>query len=167
MKVLNPSETHPPMGAAATISDRRSFTLHRTRRVSGLLVLGSTSTGAASDLFGASELAVKMVSDWGLSSRLGPIGYGGEDGTTAGNGYQRQHSRPYAEATQQTIDQEVSRMLSEAEPQRSHLLERNRKARCTVVALLLERETISGVDSAATVIAIRSHAQLHRTLAGP
>jgi hypothetical protein len=57
-------------------------------------------------------------------------------------------------------------MLSEAEMQTSHLLERNRKALCTVVALLLERETISGVDFAATVISIRSHAQFHPTLAG-
>jgi cell division protease FtsH len=134
-------------------------------RASELLVLGSASTGAASDLSGATQLAVKMVRDWGLSSRLGPIGYGGDDGTTAANGYQSQQPRPYAEATQQIIDQEVSRMLSEAETRASHLLERNRKALDAVVALLLERETISGMDLAATVNSIRSHPELHPTLA--
>jgi cell division protease FtsH len=135
-------------------------------RASELLVLGSASTGAASDLSGATELAVKMVRDWGLSSRLGPIGYGGDDGTTTPNGYQPQQPRPYAEATQQIIDQEVSRMLSEAETQASQLLKRNRKALDAVVALLLERETISGTDLAAAVNSICLPADLHPTLAG-
>ena len=39
-------------------------------------MLGEASTGAANDLGGATELAVHMVRDWGLSPRLGPIGYG-------------------------------------------------------------------------------------------
>jgi cell division protease FtsH len=128
-------------------------------------VLGSASTGAASDLSGATELAVKMVKDWGLSSRLGPIGYGGDDGASPG-GYQSQQSRPYAEATQQIIDQEVSRMLSEAETRASHLLEKNRLSLDAVVALLLERETISGTDLAAAVNSIRSDTELHPALAG-
>ena len=134
-------------------------------RASELLVLASASTGAASDLSGATELAVKMVRDWGLSSRLGPIGYGGDDGTSPG-GYQSPQSRPYAEATQQIIDQEVSRMLSEAEVRASHILERNRKALDAVVALLLERETISGTDLAATVKSNRSDTDVQPTLAG-
>src|SRR3984957_14835247 len=44
-------------------------------RAAELLVLGEASTGAANDLAGATELATKMVRDWGFSSRLGPIGF--------------------------------------------------------------------------------------------
>ena len=45
-------------------------------RAAELLVLGEASTGAASDLAGATELATRMVRDWGFSPRLGPIGFG-------------------------------------------------------------------------------------------
>jgi cell division protease FtsH len=126
-------------------------------RASEVLVLGSASTGAASDLAGATELAIKMVRDWGFSPKLGPIGYGGDD-EAAGNGYQPQPARPYAEGTQQIIDQEVSRMLVEAEKNARQLLVKNRAALDAVVALLLERETISGADLVETVSASRSHA---------
>ena len=47
-------------------------------RASENLVLGEASTGAANDLSGATDLAIKMVRDWGLSPRLGPIGYGSD-----------------------------------------------------------------------------------------
>jgi ATP-dependent Zn protease len=57
-------------------------------------------------------------------------------------------------------------MLSEAEVRASHILERNRKALDAVVALLLERETISGTDLAATVKSNHSDTELHPTLAG-
>ena len=48
-------------------------------RASENLVIGEASTGAASDLAGATQLAIKMVKEWGLSPRLGPIGYGSDD----------------------------------------------------------------------------------------
>ena len=47
-------------------------------RASENLVIGEASTGAASDLSGATGLAIKMVTEWGLSPRLGPIGYGSD-----------------------------------------------------------------------------------------
>ena len=45
-------------------------------RASENLVLGEASTGAASDLSSATQLAIKMITEWGLSTRLGPVGYG-------------------------------------------------------------------------------------------
>ena len=44
-------------------------------RAGELLVVGEGSTGAANDLAGATELATHMVRDWGMSKRLGPIGF--------------------------------------------------------------------------------------------
>jgi cell division protease FtsH len=114
-------------------------------RASEILVIGEASTGAANDLAGATELAIKMVREWGLSPLLGPIGYGSDQpsylsGSTFGQ------ERPYAEGTQQVIDQEVSRLLSEAEVRARGLLSDNRDALDAVIAALLEKETISGED---------------------
>jgi cell division protease FtsH len=115
-------------------------------RASENLIIGEASTGAASDLAGATQLAMKMVTEWGLSPRLGPIGYGSGDSPQGGPVFGQE--RPYAEGTQQVIDQEVSRLLSEAEDRARALLSDNRVALDAVIAALLEKETISGDDLA-------------------
>jgi cell division protease FtsH len=107
-----------------------------------------------------------MVRDWGFSPKLGPIGYGGDD-EAAGNVYQAQQARPYAEGTQQIIDQEVSRMLVEAEKNARQLLVNNRAELDAVVALLLKRETISGADLVEAVSTARSHADRQPALSAP
>ena len=112
-------------------------------RASEVLVIGEASTGASNDLAGATDLAVKMVRDWGLSPELGPIGYG-SDGPANLNEQLPNQPRPFAEATQQVIDQEVSRLLIEAEGRARKLLSDNRDALDAVIAVLLERETITG-----------------------
>jgi cell division protease FtsH len=119
-------------------------------RASEMLVIGEASTGASSDLTGATNLAVRMVRDWGLSPLLGPIGYG-SDGLADTSTQLPGQSRPYAEATQQLIDQEVSRLLVEAENRAHDLLAEHRAALDAVIATLLERETISGEELATIV----------------
>jgi cell division protease FtsH len=126
-------------------------------RASENLVIGEASTGAANDLSGATDLAIKMVKDWGLSPRLGPIGYG-SDGPGYLNVPQFGQERPFAEGTQEVIDQEVSRLLSEAEDRARGLLSDNRAALDAVIAALLERETISGEDLQAIVDRLRARA---------
>jgi cell division protease FtsH len=116
-------------------------------RASETLVLGEASTGAANDLSGATDLAIKMVREWGLSPRLGPIGYGSDQPSYL-SGSPLGQERPYAEGTQEVIDQEVSRLLVEAEERARQLLEDNRAALDAVVAALLEKETISGEELA-------------------
>ena len=112
-------------------------------RASENLVIGEASTGAANDLSSATQLAMKMVTEWGLSPRLGPIGY-----TPEGPGYlsgpQFGQERPYAEGTQQIIDQEVARLLAQAGERARGLLGEHRAALDAVIAALLEKETISG-----------------------
>ena len=114
-------------------------------RASENLVIGEASTGAANDLTGATQLAIKMVTEWGLSPRLGPIGYGSDQVSHLG-GPQFGQERPYAEGTQEVIDQEVTRLLTEAEDRARELLSQNRDALDAVIAALLEKETISGDD---------------------
>jgi cell division protease FtsH len=114
-------------------------------RASENLVIGEASTGAANDLSAATQLAVKMVTEWGLSPVLGPIGYASE-GPGYLSGPQLGQERPYAEGTQQIIDQEVSRLLTEAEERARGLLNEHRAALEAVVAVLIEKETISGEE---------------------
>jgi cell division protease FtsH len=123
-------------------------------RASENLVIGEASTGAANDLSGATQLAIKMVTEWGLSPRLGPIGYG-SDGPAYLSGPQFGQERPYAEGTQEVIDQEVSRLLSEAEDRARALLSENRAVLDAVVVALLEKETISGEDLTEIVNQVR------------
>jgi cell division protease FtsH len=113
-------------------------------RAAELLVLGEASTGASNDLAGATQLAVRMIREWGLSDRVGPIGY-----TSDGPGYLGENgltSRPYAETTQRAIDEEVARLLREAQERATSLLSSHRPELDRVVTLLLEKETIDGSE---------------------
>ena len=91
-------------------------------RAAELVVIGQGSTGAANDLAGATDLAVKMVREFGLSRKLGPIGYPEGGSVFLGGGGPAMSSRPFAEATQAEIDEEVSRLLREAEERAINLL---------------------------------------------
>ena len=131
-------------------------------RASENLVIGEASTGAANDLAGATELAIKMVREWGLSPLLGPIGYGSDQPSYL-SGPPFGQERPYAEGTQQVIDQEVSRLLSEAEDKARRLLSDNRDALDAVIAALLEKETISGEELTDVVRQVRSAGEVSQS----
>ncbi len=115
-------------------------------RAAELVVLGQGSTGAANDLAGATELAVKMVREFGLSSKLGPIGYPEGGSVFLGGGGPGMSSRPFAEATQAEIDSEVSRLLREAEARAVELLKAHRDVLDGLVRSLLETETVDGSE---------------------
>jgi cell division protease FtsH len=113
-------------------------------RAAELVELGQGSTGAANDLASATELAVKMVREFGLSPRLGPVGYPEGGSAFLGNGGPALSSRPFAEATQAAIDAEVSRLLREAEEQATDLIRTHRGDLGKLTALLLDKETVDG-----------------------
>jgi cell division protease FtsH len=116
-------------------------------RAAEIVVLSEPSTGASNDLLTATELATQMVREWGFSTTIGPISYGPE-GPTRDNPFA---GRPYAEETQRSIDQEVARLLREAEATATNLIRENRDSLHQIIDLLLERETIDGKDLAAIV----------------
>jgi cell division protease FtsH len=115
-------------------------------RAAELVVIGQGSTGAANDLAGATDLAVKMVREFGLSRKLGPIGYPEGGSSFLGGGGPALSSRPFAEATQAEIDEEVSRLLREAEERAVNLLKDHRSVIDSLVDLLLEVETVDGTE---------------------
>ena len=115
-------------------------------RAAELVVIGQGSTGAANDLAGATDLAVKMVREFGLSPTLGPIGYPEGGSVFLAGGGPGMSSRPFAEGTQEEIDREVSRLLREAEERAVELLKTHRAELDALVGELLEKETVDGSD---------------------
>src|ERR687897_778610 len=123
---------------------RDSLAIRLGGRAAEQLAIGEISSGAANDLAGATQLAIRMIREFGMSPRLGPIRYS-DDGPQY-LGPQQISSRGYAEETQRLIDAEVERLLKEADERAAELLRSGRAALDEVVGLLLERETIDGED---------------------
>jgi len=111
-------------------------------RAAELLVLGEASSGAASDLTGATQLATRMVREYGMSERLGPVGFA--SGSPMYLGTEPVRNREYAEATQRVIDEEVADLLREAEQRALTLLTTHRAALDRLVEDLIAHETIDG-----------------------
>ncbi|MDQ1653800.1 MAG: cell division protease FtsH [Cryptosporangiaceae bacterium] len=121
-----------------------SLAIRMGGRAAERIVFGETSTGASDDLAGATDLATRMVREFGMSSVLGPVGFA--SGTPMYLGGEEVRSRPYAEATQRVIDEEVATLLREAEQRATAALAAHRRALDRLTDLLLERETIDGTD---------------------
>src|ERR1700722_18334406 len=113
-------------------------------RAGELVVLGQGSTGASNDLAKATEIATKMVREFGLSLVIGPVGYPSGGSVFLGDGGNAFSSRPFAENTQAAIDAEVSRMLREAEKRSVDLLKEHRDVLDKVTDLLIANETVDG-----------------------
>ena len=111
-------------------------------RAAELIVLGEPSTGAANDLAGATELATRMVREYGMSKRLGPVGFA--SGSPMYLGTEEVHRRAYAEETQRVIDQEVEALLRGAEQRALDLLSSHRDALDRLIEDLLAHETVDG-----------------------
>ncbi|WP_207930522.1 ATP-dependent zinc metalloprotease FtsH, partial [Streptomyces hainanensis] len=121
------------------------LTVRLAGRAAELVVFGEGSTGAANDLAGATQIATRMVREFGLSSALGPIGYA--DGTPqylGGHGLDEMLRRPYSEATQRAMDEEVARLVREAEQRAVDLLSSHRAALDRLADMLVARETVDG-----------------------
>ena len=115
-------------------------------RAAELVELGQGSTGASNDLASATDLATRMIREFGLSPALGPVGYPEGGSVFLGGGGSALSSRPFAEATQAIIDAEVARLLREAEQTAVGLIRAHRAELGRIVQLLLEKETVDGAE---------------------
>src|SRR5215207_1332483 len=113
-------------------------------RIAEELVFGVISTGANNDLVGSTELARKMVSEWGMSQRVGPMAWGSQGQVFLGEDLM--HTREYSDETARVIDEEVERILREGEERCRHVLRANRHGLDLVARALLEHETIDGAE---------------------
>ncbi len=126
-----------------------SLTVRMGGRAAELLVYGDLSTGASNDLVGNTELARKMVREWGMSEKLGPMAWGSQGMVFLGEDLM--HSRDYSEDTARVVDDEVAAILREQEKRALDLLNRHRGGLDAVARGLLERETLDGEEVAKLV----------------
>jgi cell division protease FtsH len=113
-------------------------------RAAELIVFGTLTTGASNDLQGSTELARKMVREFGMSEKVGPMAWGAQGMVFLGEDLM--HSRDYSDETQHTIDEETERILREQEERAVEILRKHRKGLAAVAAALLEKETIDGAE---------------------
>jgi cell division protease FtsH len=114
-------------------------------RVAEELFIGDVSSGAAGDIEQATELARKMVCDWGMSEAVGLINYANKEEHIFLGG---EILRPtdHSDATAQEIDREVKNLLDAAYRQARELLESKRDAVERVADALLKYETLTGAE---------------------
>jgi len=113
-------------------------------RVAELIIYGDLSTGASNDLVGNTELARRMVREWGMSDKIGPMAWGSQGQVFLGEDLM--HTRDYSEDTSRVIDDEMEKILRTEETRAMELLNRHRDGLEAVANALLERETIDGVE---------------------
>ncbi|MDA8392242.1 MAG: AAA family ATPase, partial [Actinomycetota bacterium] len=111
-------------------------------RVAEMIVYGDLSTGAANDLVGNTELARRMVREYGMSDRVGPMAWGSQGMVFLGEDLM--HSRDYSEDTSRVIDEEVSRILREQEERAVEYLTQLRPGLDALAKELLDKETVDG-----------------------
>jgi len=114
-------------------------------RVAEELVLNTQTTGAGNDIERVSELARKMVCDYGMSEELGPLTFGKKEEQIFLGREIAQH-RDYSERTAQRIDEEVKRIVMDAYNRAKRLLEENINALNMLAKTLLEKETLDGAE---------------------
>jgi len=116
-------------------------------RVAEKLVFDHVNNGAANDLEQATSIARRMVREWGMSDRVGPMAWSsqqqvflGEDLMSAG--------REYSDDTAKLLDEEIARILTEQEDRARTLLTKHRRGLELIAEALLEQETIDGREVA-------------------
>jgi len=112
-------------------------------RAAEKIVLGDLSTGAGNDIEKATKLARKMVCEWGMSGKLGPLSYG-EKQEEIFLGREIGMHRDYSEETARDIDIEVKRIVEEAEALAEGIIRKNCSKLKTLAQMLLEKEILSG-----------------------
>ncbi len=109
------------------------------------LALSHMTTGAGNDLERATDLARKMVTEWGMSEKLGPLTFGKKEEQIF-LGREIARHKDYSEKTAVDIDEEVKHFVIDAYENARKLLRDNKDLLEAVAKTLLERETIDGPD---------------------
>jgi cell division protease FtsH len=111
-------------------------------RAAERLIFSDLTAGAAGDLKMATRLARMMVTQWGMSERIGPVFFrASEEHPFLGR--EMSETRDHSEHTAQVIDEEVSRILREADERAYHLLEEHREEIERLTEALIEREVLT------------------------
>ncbi len=111
-------------------------------RVAEELVIQDITTGASADIQHVSDLAHRMVTQWGMSEKLGLVAYDSDQPVFMGMEYGHQSRGGYSQETAATIDAEVRKLISDAHARAVKLLKENRSILDNMSRVLVEKETI-------------------------
>ena len=112
-------------------------------RIAEELVSGEYSTGASNDITRATDIARKMITDYGMSDRFRNVALTSRGMSTTGQERNEPaFQREYAESTQQYVDEEIARIIETEYTKAKLLLEGQRKTLDNVASALLEKETL-------------------------
>lgn len=144
----------PYGGATFSLPEKERMTVNRSFVEATLRVLcagrlaeevlgGDSNSGAAGDIRQATNMARSMVTDWGMSEKLGFVFYGDDDQ----RGMMEFGSGPsHSNRTQELLDEEVKRIIDEAYIDTRRLLEENREKLVEIAEALLKYETLDGEE---------------------
>jgi cell division protease FtsH len=114
-------------------------------RVAEDIVFGHRTTGAADDLSKATSWARRMVREWGMSERLGPMAFESHQHVFLGEDLMNSQ-RDYSDDTARVIDEEIELLLRAQEERATNLLRTHRHGLDLVAEALLEKETVDGAE---------------------
>ncbi|MEK6639485.1 MAG: ATP-dependent metallopeptidase FtsH/Yme1/Tma family protein [Nitrospira sp.] len=114
-------------------------------RVAEELVLNEMTTGAGNDIERATDLARKMVCEWGMSEKMGPLTFGKQNEQVF-LGREMGSSRDFSDQIAMEIDQEVRRLVTENYERAKRLLTDNMASLKRLAEALLEKEVLDGSD---------------------
>ena len=143
------------LGVTMTLPEEDRYLLHKSYvqdelvkmlggRVAEDIVFGEVSSGAADDLARATDMARRMVREWGMSDRVGPMAWRSQEQVFLGEDMGR--GRDYSDDMANLIDQEIESILREAEKRCQKLLDDNRSGLDALAKSLLEKETLDSDD---------------------
>jgi cell division protease FtsH len=112
-------------------------------RIAEEIISDDISTGAAGDIQQATQMASSMVTQWGMSDKLGMVQYG-EHNEYVFLGREMTRSKDYSERTAQHIDEEIRRIIDEAYQCAKKIIETHRDKLEIIAKCLLEYETLEG-----------------------
>lgn len=107
------------------------------------IIFKDYTTGAGNDIERATEVARRMVCEWGMSKKLGPLHFE-KKGDPVFLGMQSHHERDYSDSTAREIDTEVRKFVNDGHKKAQELLKQNLKSLKSIATALLEYETIDG-----------------------
>jgi cell division protease FtsH len=131
------------------------------------IALGEISTGAQNDLQRATDIARAMVTEWGMSDRLGAINLDPGRRNRFLDVPQGNERGPYSEETAKVIDEEVKLIVSEAHADARRILMEKRELLESVARLLLEKEVMEGDELRAMMGLPQANAQTNTATSAP
>ena len=123
----------------------KSINILLAGRAAEEIIFNERTTGAGNDLERATEIARKMVTEWGMSEKVGPIRLAKKEGTVF-LGKEMSSSSDHSEATSIEVDNEVREIIVNANSEAVNLLKTNEKHLHDLANLLLEKETVDSKE---------------------